>query len=797
MLKNSHTHLLRQLRKNKGYAAINIFGLGLGMACCVFILLFVQHERSFDRFHDHADDLYRVNKVVTPQEGGTEQHAITGGMLAPAMTEAFPEVAEAVRVLPWFSEVLLVHEDQAISSPEVVFADAQFFDVFSFGLRRGDPATALAAPMSMVLTETTAQRLFGEADPLGQIVRGLNNLNYTVTGIAADPPQQSHLKFEALVSWASSLPGEGRLNFGFMNRWITQVAYTYVQLAPDADVAALEAKLPAFYQQRDPDRAAQYHLFLQPLSDVYLKSTDLLHTRQTRQGNIRYVYFFSVMALLILAIAVINFVNLTTAQATRRAKEVGVRKALGARRPQLTAQFLAESVGYSLLALVFALVVISLSMPAFQALTGKPIGFSLWQQPGWVLAMLAGTVVVGLVAGIYPALILSGFNPISALKGSVARRSLTPRRALVTFQFAISIVLVAATLVVIQQMSLLQNRDLGFAQEQLLVLPIHNTGMQQQYAAFKEEVERHPTVVKSAGSNAVPGSGTSTFGIAPEGAAEGDQWLAHVVRIDDYDLADTYDFDLVAGRYFSPDQPTDMAAGVVINETLARQLGWTEPVGKRLDIPGEISPATVIGVVKDFHFQSLHHAIEPLVFYAAPRRQNLSVRVSLDDLPATLAHLQTTWERFEDTYPFTYTFLDQQFAQFYTSEQQLLRTVGVFAALAIVIACLGLFGLAAFMAAQRTKEIGVRKVLGATTWQVMMLFLKEYALLVLLALLAAAPLAYLAADRWLQDFAYRIDLGPGVFLLAGGATLLVALLTVGYQSLRAALADPVRALRYE
>jgi len=790
---------LRALGRHKGYTFVNVAGLALGLACCLLILLFVRDEHAYDRFHTNADRLYRLNKVVTPQEGGTERHAISSGLMGPTLAADYAQVEDVVRVLPWFDDVLLRVGDETAKVSDVVLADANFFELFDFRLLRGDPTTVLEPVLSIVLTETTARRLFGDEDPVGRTVTGLNDLEYTVTGLAEDPPEHAHLRFNALISWSSTVPGNGALEMGFLNNWLTQALFTYILLAPDADPEALTAQLPDFMQRNFPQRAEQYHLYLQPFTDIYLGSSDLLYVSDLRLGNRTYVYVLSIIAVLILLIACINYMNLATARATRRTTEVGIRKVIGANRTQLARQFLGESVLVVLLALGVAVALVEAVRPAFNHFTGKHLTVDLVNDP-WLLAGLAGLVlVVGLVSGLYPALVLSRFQPVQVLKDGAYRGAggFMLRRVLVVVQFAISITLIIGSLAVYRQMTYLQSTDLGYQRDQLVVLPVDNTTLPGQFEAVKAALLQHPQVTHVTGSSAVPGQATMGFGIVPEGRPADETWTTQTIRVDDYDLIETYGMEMAAGRYFSDDFATDATNGVVINEAMVRALGWTDPVGKRLDIPGEVDEGTVIGVVNDFHYASLHQTIQPLALYMAPRWDNLTIRITGRDVPGTLAHLQDTWERFEPQYPFEYFFLDASFAALYQTEERLMETLGLFTLLALFIAALGLFGLAAFTAEQRTKEVGIRKVMGATVMSLVVLLSKTFVRLVVLAFVVAAPLAYFITRFWLSSFAYRVELSWWTFLLAGLTALGIALLTVSYQAIKVALSDPVKSLRYE
>lgn len=789
----------RTISRHKAHSFINIFGLALGLTCCILILLFVQTEVSFDRFHHNADRLYRLIKLVTPQTGGTEIHSISSGQMGPAMVRDFPEVEQCTRLLPWFDDILMTHDETTLKIPDVVFADSTFFSTFDFKLVYGDPRTALTRPLSIVLSEQTARKFFGDRIPIGESIVGFRDEVYTITGIIADAPANSHLRYNALISWSSTVAGVGPLEMPWLNNWLTQVAYTYVLLRPGTDAAALQQKLPDFMLRHFAEKANQYKLLLQPLTGIYLKSGHMLFTRGLRLGNIDYVYVFSAIAVLILLIACINFMNLATARATRRAKEVGVRKVLGADRRRLAYQFLGESAVFSLLAMILAALAVEVLLPAFNSFTGKELQFD----PTSNLTLLGGifflTIFVGFIAGMYPALVLSRFQPVRALKGvwTGAPQAVLPRKILVTAQFAIAVALIAGTFVIYQQMVFTQKKNLGFKKEQIVVLPIGDTEIAVKFAAFKNELLQYPHIVSATGCNSVPGQGMMSFGLHPEGKPETEDWTAASIRIDDFDLLKTYGMSMADGRYFSPHFATDTTNGIVINESLARSLGWKQPIGKTMDVPGEVEHGRVIGVIKDFHMKSFHYPIEPLFLYYAPRHGNLSVRITTEDVPATIEFIRDAWRRFDSRYPFEYFFLDEQFDQLYASDQRLMETFTLFSILAIVVSGLGLLGLTSYATEQRVKEIGIRKVLGATVPGIVVLISRDFVKLVLIASVVAGPVAWLAMNRWLEDFAYRTEIGWWVFALAGCVALVIALLTIGAQAIRAARANPVKALRYE
>jgi len=641
MFQNYFKIAFRNLIRNRGFSFINILGLAIGISCCLLILLFVQDELVFDSFHTKGDRIYRLNKVVTPQTGGTELHAITSGLMGPTMVVDFPEVEQCVRLLPWFSDVLMTHQNISLKVTDVVFADSNFFDVFDFKLLWGEAKTALSEPMSVVLSEEFARNFFGSTDPIGQIMTGLNDLQYTVTGVIENAPRASHLYYNALVSWSSTVPGVGGLGFSWLNRWIAQVNLTYLLLTPEANLTSLSQKLPDFLARYMPRKTDQYELYLQPFSDIYLHSSDIRFSDKVRVGNVYYVYVFSIIAVLSLLIACINFMNLSTARATKRAKEVGVRKVLGAYRMQLGKQFFGESLFLTFLALLIAIVLVELALPTFNSFTGKELQFDIFSNPLLFLSLSVVIIIVGLFSGFYPAFLLSGFRPVQVIKGiwQGDGRGEVPRKILVTIQFCISIGLIAATGIVYQQLRFTQSKSLGFQKDQVLVLPIGVTDISNRARVFKNELLKNPNILHVAGSNSVPGINMMSFGLRPEGKPDTEEWIAYAMRIDDFDFLETYGIKMASGRYFSPDFVTDKTNAVVINEALAKSLGWENAMGKRLDISDELQDGKVIGVIKDFHTRSLHHAIDPMVIYFAPRWENLSVCITGQDIPGTIEFL--------------------------------------------------------------------------------------------------------------------------------------------------------------
>ncbi len=814
MIKNYFKIAVRNLLKHKAYSIINVLGLALGMACCILILLYVQHELSYDRHHQNAERIYRV--AADLKFGGNHfQMAVAPAPMAEALVREFPEVAAAARFRNYGSALVKKDGGQNFKEERVIFADNAIFDIFTLPLLAGEAAAALTAPNTVVINQTTAKKYFGDANPVGQTLLFDNSEAYKVTGVFADMPDNGHFHFDFIAALAGSEESKG-------TAWLGNNFSTYLLLKAGANLAALQAKFPAMIEKYMGPTVQQFlgitleqfrgqgnfaNYYLQPLRDIHLHSD--LGVEFEPNGNIKHVYIFSAIAFFILLIACINFMNLATARSANRAREVGIRKAVGSYRRQLMGQFLAESIFLGLIALLGAVVLVELILPAFNNLAEKNLQtfyFGNWP----LLATLLGiTLFVGVVAGSYPAFVLSGFKPVSALKGkaSTGASSSRFRSALVVFQFAASVILIVGTLIIKNQLHFIQNKNLGFNKEQVIVL--HDAyALGANLRAFKTEALRHPSLLSGTLSGYLPvPSNRSDTGFWPEGqAASSDHAVSMQAWSVDHDYVQTMGMAIVTGRDFSPAFGGD-SAGVILNESAAKKFGFDDPVGKRIYRygfrpgqgvdPNDIETFTIVGVVKDFHYESLRQNIGALGFLLRRSRSYLSFRFKSEDVAGVIAFLKTKWQELGPNQPFAYSFLDERFNSMYRAETRIGALFSVFAGLAIFTACLGLFGLASFTAEQRTKEIGIRKVLGATVSNVTLLLSKDFVRLVFIANLLAWPVAYFAMNQWLQDFAYRVHLNWWLFTLAGALALLIALLTVSFQALKAALANPVEALRYE
>jgi putative ABC transport system permease protein len=798
MFKNYLKIALRTLRKQKTYAFLNVIGLALGMAACLLLALYVRYQLSFDSFHEDADNIYRVAVMEETSHSRTPHPA------ALALVQDFAEIESAVSLTPIWDPGLtrpifsIRYEDRRFDEQEVLAVDSTFLDVFSFPVIQGDAQKALREPFSILITESTARKYFGDANPLGKTLRIDDEFDFHVGAVLADVPANSHFHFDFLISYVTlKQVWQGSPFF----TWVDFGHYNYIRLTEGADPASVEARILDWFEQYIPispeDReaidAGLIRIVLQPLTDIHLRSN--LMWELEPNGSIAYVYLFSAAAVFILLIACINFTNLVTARSAERAKEVGIRKSLGAMRTQLTGQFLAESMLLSLLAAAVAYTLVQISLPLLQAMLGTDL--NVRSQAHLMSALLGIAFVTSLLAGVYPALYLSRFHPASVLKGqmSVGRERTTLRKSLVVTQFTLSILLIIGTLVIYQQVTYLRSHTLGFQSAQVVVLPLKDDGMQERYEAVKAALKENPGILAASAVSNVPGGRFNQNDIAWGGRSA----PVSELRVD-HDFFATLGIEMAEGREFSREYPSDVASTFILNETAARQFDRDNPIGEEVVWYGDegMRRGTVIGVAKDFHFESLHQGIAPLIIQILPEEFNyLLVRIRPEEIGATLAALEETWTVFDPGHTFEYSFLDQDFEALYDIEQRMGTLAAVFAALAIIIACLGLFGLATFATQRRTKEIGVRKVLGASVSHVVFLLTSDFLRLVLLAFIVAVPAAYLAASRWLENFAYHAPIGLLHFLTAGVLVLAVAFATVGYQAFRAALADPVKSLRYE
>jgi putative ABC transport system permease protein len=793
MLYNYIKIAFRNLWRHKGFSLINIIGLAVGMSAFLLILMYVSFELSYDNYHPKRDQVYRLN-VNIKSANDLLKFSVSSAPMGPAIKADFPEVLESTRIFP--GDALVKVDNHSFQENRFFIAEPSLFDVLSFPLIKGDPKTSLKDPYSVVITETTAKKYFGSADPMGKTFLVDGKTPVTVTGVAKDVPANSQFKFDVLYSISSlekSYPGR-------LEQWGNFGNFTFLLLSKNANPARLETKFPAFLKKHISEEnrkgGQDYDLFLKLLKDAYMDPRGGIE-----QGRMSNVYIFSVVALFILLIAAINFINLTTARATERAKEVGVRKVIGAARNQLTMQFLGESVILCLVSFGVAILLVTLLLPMFNQLAGKIISQDIFAN-GFVFVLFGISLLIGLLAGAYPALALSAFKPVMVLKGrfSSSAKGTLLRKGLVVFQFTISIILIVGTLIVYNQLNFMRNQPLGFDKSQMMALDFGgDDAVLKNYEAIKNEFAKVPNVLAVTMSHGLPGVGSANAHSTLENHT-GEMQPLNINMYDvDYNFIPTYNMKVIAGRTFSKAFGTDTTKAIVINEATVKTLGYTSPnqaVGKKFAQWGR--EGTIIGVVKDFHYRSLQENVEPLNMRFNPSNARIiTLKIAARDIPATVAAVESKWKSLIPQRPFSYNFVDENFNKQYAGEDRFGKLFLYFAVLAIFISCLGLLGLASYSTLQRTREIGIRKVLGASIPGIVNMLSKEFLQLVIIAAIIAFPLAWLGMNKWMQDFAYKAGIGWWVFAIAGVLAFVIAIVTVSFQAIRAALANPVKSLRSE
>ena len=806
MIKNYLTIAFRNLWKHRTYTFINILGLAIGMACVMLITLFVQSELSVDKFHANKDSIYRLNiQVTNPRTGETRERAIGPYRLASEMEVEFPDLT-MTRFTVRGRELIDIGDVQ-YTEEQIAFVDPNVFEVFTYPLIEGDPATALEDPFSVVISESAAEKYFGTSQAMGRIMQ-FRDQDWVVNGIMEDVPENSELRFNMFASLNSADQIFSRI---VLENWGEGSSWTFAMTSANEKPADFEERLQAFVDVKLEEWSeASPKLIMQPLPDLYLHSKDI-STGVPGGGDIVYVYAFSFIAIFILIIACINYMNLATARSSMRSREVGLRKVVGATKNQLVGQFLSESTILALVSLVIGGALAAVALPYFNQLADKQMTTAALFDPSMLVWLFVITAFVGVVAGSYPAFVLSGFQPINALAGLASKgmKGGAMRKVLVSFQFATSIFLLVITAVVYKQLGYCRDMNLGFNKEHIVLIQGTPMELRTKYDQFRTELLSNPQIINGAASSRVPpGNLSSSLTARPEGVPEDQQRGMQTVWTD-FDFVETIGLELATGRSFSREYTADASEGFLINEAAVKEIGWTNEsaIDKRFGSSEikdwdagqwEQRDGKVIGVIKDFYFESLKEEIVPTVYFVAPYMAwNYVVRIRPERVNESIAHIEKTWEKFVTETPFEYTFVDENYAELYSAEERQGRIFGIFAGLAIFIACLGLVGLASFTAERKKKEVGIRKVLGASSFNLIMQLSREFTLLVIVAFIIASPIAWYVMDGWLQDFAYRTPLGVTVFLLAGIVAIAIAWVTVGLQTFRTAYSNPVEALRYE
>jgi len=799
MIKNYFKIAWRNIWKNKVFSAINIIGLAVGMAAFIIIMLFVSYEKSFDSFHTR--NIYRLNEVQTiGQQGATQKVALSMFPMGPTLKQEFPEVKNYTR-LHWVEKYQMTYNQKRIFLPQVLFVDSTFFKIFDFKVIAGDINTALLKPHSVMLTQETAKKLFGNVDPIGKTINhfGDDTTLFAVTGILANPPKNSQIQFDGIASFSSVYKPWMFNNWG--GNWLN----TYLDLVPGTNIAALEKKFPAYLNRHMNGNGSKYmQLFVLPLKDVHSNSADIgLDYLNYQKFDKKSTKLFAIIALIVLIIACVNFINLSTARSAERAKEVGIRKSIGAHRFQLAIQFLGETVIISFMALLLAIILVELALPYINNLSERDITLPLFNSLGFIAVIFGGTVIIGLISGIYPALYLSSFQAVKVLKGSVqvGKNKASLRNVLVITQFTSAIFLMIATIFVVKQLNFMQHQDPGYARDQVVNIPVDNV-TSKTYQLFKQELSGSTLISGVTASQDILGSHLDQGGVQFKPANGPMTQLGTTLMFVDNNYLSLYHIKLAAGSDFSSAKALN-GRQYIINESLAKELLKDHPNAPLSSLIGDQfgidSLGTIVGVAKNFNFNSLQYKIEPMSLVSQNQWgfRDVSVKISGGNTQAALVLIKSTWDKLNPDYPFEYQFLDDHFNEVYKADNQVSQIVGILAVLTIIISCLGLFGLASYSAEKRVKEIGVRKVLGASVQNIVLLLANNFIKLVLFANLIAWPLAWWAMNKWLQDYAYRIDIQWWVFVLAGGAAILIAFVTVSFQSVKAAIANPVKSLRSE
>ncbi len=794
---------IRNIKKYKIYSFINIAGLVIGLTAAIVISIYIFNEISYDKYHENAERIFRIG---TFGEFGGSGFTLgsTNFVAGPTLKRDYPEVENSVRLRRFTDETPVTLNGKRYIEKYVIYADPSFFDIFTFNMLEGNPGSALEKPYSVVLTKTVAEKYFNDEQPIGKSLKISDNENlFTVTGVVEDVPKNSHFTFNMLCSFESMREQVGAQ----MERWMGDFQnYTYILLHKGADYQKLEAKFPALIQENIGELLAatngKLELFLQPLNRIYLYSNTL--NEIDKSGDIRYVYIFSGIAFLILLIACINFLNLSTARAETRSKEVGVKKVHGAKKSQLIFQFLCESFFLTVLAIIITLVLISTLWPIIHQYTGLEGSVFFDNIVLFVGGLIVLILFIGLTAGSYPAFYLSAFQPNYILKyAKIGKQRSHFRNTLVVVQFVISIALIGCTFIILSQLHYIQNKKLGFKKDNIVVVPFDYKASTRSVESLKNDLLVRPDILSVATTSDIPGQFAARANVfVPEGFTTKDAPLVSAINVD-HDYLKTMKLELIAGRNFSDEFPSDQNNSILVNESAVKRFGWENAIGKKItELTANNPTKTVIGVVNDFHYAPLYFEIDPLIIEneedSEDHRINyFLVSIAPTDINKSIDYIQSILENENSLIPYEFFFLDDEFNNIYHSEMRLSRIFSYFTTIAILLACLGLFGLAAYTAEQRTREIGIRKVLGATVNSIVFMLTREFIKWVLLANIVAWPIIYYAMNKWLQNFAYHINMSWWIFVLSGMMALVIALLTVSYQAVRVATANPVESLRYE
>jgi putative ABC transport system permease protein len=799
MFNNFFKIAVRNLIKNKIYSFINIAGLAIGFLCFTLIFIFIKNELRYDTFHKNADQIYRPVEIQHEPGVGTQHVAVTMGPLAPALKNDFPEIINATRIYRLWNVFFKVGENGYYESGTCL-VDPDMFDIFTIPFIKGDPATALDEPNNLVITQEIASKFFGDEDPIGKTITASyywGQDEFTIKGVIENYPKDSHLNFTMLGSFGLL---ENRLSW--MKSWYTNSMATYVLLKEGTNIEELEAKFPDFLRKYRTEEYAKddLELYLQSLNDIHLYSNHIRYqTFNNRQGSINIIYTFSLIAIFIILIACINFMNLSTARSAKRAREVGIRKVLGSDKKNLIYQFLGESILISLLSLILAYFLVELVYPLFESILGDRIISSFYHELGFVAQLIGIAFVVGIISGSYPAFYLSSVLPVTTLKGSYtsSKSGAMLRKILVLVQFSIAIALIASTGIVMDQMRYIRNKNLGFNKEQIVYLKMNTNEARRKIPIIKTELLNNANILNVSATSGLSGASGSQGTMTAVNNDEEQKMMMRYSYVD-FDYLSTMEVDLIEGRDFSGNFSSDTLSSVIINETAAREFGWERPIGKEFKGDEGEPNYKVIGLVKDYHFYSLRQKIEPLIIFINLRQAfYMVIKINTADIQSTMDYIEKTWNINLPDHPYDYEFLDEYFDKMYKSEADTGKLFGYFSLIAILIGCMGLFGLASFTVEQRTKEIGVRKVLGATVSNIIALLSKDFMKWVIMSSVIAYPVVYYFMKNWLNNFVYKTDIQIVTLFISGFIVVLIAFLTVSFQAIKAAMTNPAKTLRYE
>jgi len=787
---------LRNLLKQKGYSLIKIIGLALGLSASLIIYLYIAEDLSYDTFHKNYPNIVRLLTIDSAEGVSSKLVGVTQPRLGPAAADELPEVITSVRFTGG-GRLDLSYNDKPLKCEAAFRVDPTVFEVFNFPIVDGATTDVLNKPGSVAITQTLAKKIFGSENPIGKTLKLNQTTDLNVTAVLADVPKNSHLQFDMLYSLVPGQNEDGLRQA--LDTWQGIFCFTYLLLDKPADVADLNTKLKAISKKNNA-----YEFFtpvVQPLKDVHLQSKEILFETNANKSDALNIYVLSTIAILILVLAAVNFMNLVTARSTARAKEIGMRKVIGAIRTQLVAQHLVESILVTAIAALLAVAAVLVAIPLLNTTYQRFADVTVLMQPQSIMMLSALVVGVGILAGLYPAFVLSSFRPILVLKGSFKNSTggIRLRKALVVLQFTISIALMVGTGIVYQQMRFIYTADLGYNREQVITLQLNNQNVANA-TTLKNELLHNPNIISAGTASNRMGQQPGRVTIYPDGVYNAETNIITSIMVADETFIPTMGIRIAEGRNFSLDY--DDSLSMIINEEMARLLKWTDPVGKKIGLQNGANPAdltnyTVVGVAKDFHFATVRHKLEPMFLLYNKNNGALAVKAKAENMKATLAFIEDTWKKVNPGTTFEYAFLDEQFSNLYRNEQAFASMFTHFTALAMIIAGLGLFALSAFTAQQRKKEIGIRKVLGAGNGSILFKLSAEFVQLIIIAFALASVIAYFVMDKWLNDFQYSISIGAGIFILAGASSVIIALLTISFQALKAALSNPVDALRSE